>query len=398
MADVYLTIRPCTFELSHTWKTSTQLGQTGNERRTMLFTWPRLGLTVKYILSVNKNINWFKRQLIKNSDSVWAVPIWADETELTGSAASGQKTLAVADTGDRHFYDGRECIIINPNDFLSYEVGTIESFTATGITLVDNLASTWPAGSLVSPLYDFRIEKPEQEINSKFIGYQTICLELVESFDELRTFAYTIPTSSADTYLTHDLFLYPATNPITYKYRRPFVTYSFLGLGYHRSLLDTGKNYLQMKQTLMRSSRADIWKVINFFDSKRGRFAHFWVPTRSKDIVATASILAGSSVINIEDISYTTFYLPNEIIGRYVYIQFPDKTYACRKITAASSTTITLDSAIGTTVAASDLSRLLISFLLFGRFEIDTIELDYIMKDTASIDLVFAGLLDDTDV
>ncbi len=395
MADVNLTIRPQSFKLSHVWRTSIQNAYNGNEKRTMLYTWPRVILDVEYILSQNDRINWFKRNLIQKDTLTWAAPIWSDETTLTSQAASGQKILAVGSTDTRHFYNGRQCIIISASSFLSYEIGTIASFTSTEITLVDNLVSTWGAGSIVAPWYDFRLED-EQEIGALFQKLQKIELKLTEEFKTLRTFSYTVPASAAPTYLTYDLFLYKAANPIQYNYKRPYEGGQFLGLGYYTDQFASGKNLLKMKTSLVRTSRADIWSLLSFFDSKMGRFNPFWIPTWSKDIIATTAILSSDTIINIEDISYTTFYLLNEIIGRYVYIRFPNSTYVCRKITDASASTITLSSAIGTAVALADLSNLLISFLMLCRFDIDTIEIDYQTKTFATSDLFFAGLLDNT--
>lgn len=373
-----------------------QNSYSGSEKRTALYTWPRVVLDVDYILTENSEINWFKRNLIQKDNLIWAAPIWSDETTLTAQAASGQKILAVGSTDYRHFYNGRQCIIINAGSFLSYEIGTIASFTSSAITLVDNLTSTWASGSIVAPLYDFRLED-EQEIDAWFQKVQALGLKLTENFTTLRTFTYTVPASSAPTYLTYDLFLLKGKNPVQYNYKRPYEGMQSLGLGYYYTdQFASGKNLLKMKTSLIRSSKADIWSLISFFDSKLGRLNPFWVPTWSKDIVATTAILSSDTIINIEDISYTTFYLPNEIIGRYVYIRFPNSTYVCRKITNATASTITLDAAIGTAVLLADLSNLLISFLMLCRFDIDTIEIDYLTKTMAFSDLFFAGLLDNS--
>lgn len=397
VADFYLTLRPKNQKISHIWKTNVQTTIKGVEQRSMLYTWPRLKIQADFIANSTQKINYFKRNLIVNSDKIWGIPIWADETKLTSQALSGQAVLNVGDTGNRHFFQGRCCIIIDPNpfNFLNYEVKTIQSLTSTQITLTGNLVSTWPTNALVLPVYNCRIAQ-DQTIDGQFINIQNFSLIAEEAFETLRSFSYAPPSSGADTYQGLDLFLYKGQDPLKFTYKRAYDTAQFLGLGYSYSRYDTGENTLGLKGTLLRKTRQDIWSLLNFFDSKQGRLERFWIPTRSQDIVVTAPILATDTVLTIEPIQYTTYFLPDEILGRYVFIQFPDRSYVCKKITGADSSTITLDSAIGKAVSAENLERLLISFLILGRFDIDELEIAYIMENYGSADLSFAGLVGET--
>lgn len=394
MADVYLTIRPNQeLTLAHIWRTSIQNIYNGNEKRSMLFTWPRLSMEGTFSLPNDQRINWFKRHLIRNDDLVWGVPVWPDETSLSSQAASGQPILNVATTSNGHFYVGRECIIIDEDDFLFYEIGVIQSMTSTSITFTTNLAETWATGSIVLPVYDFRMEV-EQEIEADFRWFQSISLKFMENYDTLKTYTYTLPVSGAPTYLTYDIFLHELLNPVKYKFKRPFDALQTLGIGYYIHQLEAGKNFIKLTASALYNTKESMWDLLEFFDSKQGRLVPFWVPTWSKDVVATSAILASDTVINIENISYTSFYLPNEIIGRFIYIQFPNKAYVCRKIVDSSISTITLDSAIGTAVSTIGLLNLNISFLMLCRFDIDTLGMEYIDNNMVKTDLVFSGLLD----
>ena len=130
----------------------------------MLYTWPSLKIQADFTTNSTLKINYFKRILFLYPYKIWGIPIWADETNLTSQALSGQPTLNVGHTDCRHFYQGRNCIIIDPNpfNFLRYEVKTILSLTSNQITLAANLASNWNAGALVLPVYDCRIAQDEQ--------------------------------------------------------------------------------------------------------------------------------------------------------------------------------------------------------------------------------------------
>lgn len=392
MADFIFTLCPDTQKISHTWKTSIQTTVKGAEKRSALFTWPRIKLSNSFVLNIPKTINYLKRNLYRYADAVWGVPVWTDKTVLTSQAASGQKIINVQQTDYRHFYSGRSFILVNPADTSIYEIGTIDILTSAQITALTNLTNTWPAGSLALPLYDCRVS-PQEEISASSLRNQTFDLEANEAFESLRAFSYTLPISGAPTYQGLDLFLGTINYPITYGFKRPYDLTQFLGLGYSYANFNAGDNSLSLKTSLTRSSRQSIWELFGFFDSKQGRFQGFWIPTWSRDIVATAAIDSSDTVLTIENIEYSTVYLPNEIIGRHVFIKFPDGTYACRKISDADSETITLDSAIGVDVPLDALPKLMISFLMFCRFDIDELEIDYVKENFGKADLSFAGLI-----
>jgi hypothetical protein len=121
------------------------------------------------------------------------------------------------------------------------------------------------------------------------------------------------------------------------------------------------------------------------------------MPSWNGDLVVTAAVLNTDTVLTVENIDYETHYLTNEVIGRYVYIEFPGGTYACRKITAADDDTpsVTLDSAIGTAVPAAQLDQLLVSFLNLSRFDLDELAVDYPLGDVeyGQMDLSVMGLI-----
>ena len=392
MAVFYLTLKPKTQLVAHAWRTGIQTTIKGVEKRSMLFTWPRIKLENEFLATTHAATNYLKRNLFRYVDQIWGIPIWADKTTLTSQAASGQKNLLVGGTTYRHFYAGRNCIIINASNFTSYEVGLIASLNSTTLVMTSNLTATWPAGSLVLPVYDCLLSQ-DQEIGADYQRAQHFLLSAIESYDALRAFSYAAPSSGATTYEGLDLFLFKFLRPLAYKFKRAYERSQFLGLGFAYSKYTAGDNALGLSGSLLRETRQEIWELLKFFDSKQGRLEPFWVPTWSKDLVATAAIGASDTVIHIEPIQYTTYFLPNDIVNRYVFIEFPDKTTTCRKIANSSTSTVTLDTAIGKAVAAGELSKLLISFLIQCRFDIDELEIGFTTENLGRADLSFAGLI-----
>ncbi len=374
MAEVYLTIEPESQALRHLWRTHIQTTTRGYEQRSALYSWPRVALSGKYKIATSPYVNWLKRNLVFSTDAVWGVPAWPDMTALTAQAASGQKTLVVAETAYRHFYTGRELIIIAAADPFTYEVCGIDTVAAAQITLSENLAATWPAGSRVLPLYDCRIAAEQSVEMSRA---QSVEIDAREAFEDARSFAYTPPASGAGEYEGLDIFSFYPQKPLALGYRRPYDIAQWQGLAYAQSRYAAGENKMSFSADYVFPSRAEIASFLNFFDSKMGRLSSFWLPTHGRDIVPAAAVGAEETRLTIEPISYASTYFTNELQGRHIYARLPGAAAVCRKITGAGTDYIDIDSALGFAISASQLARALISFLYLARFDLDEAEMLY---------------------
>ena len=387
--SAFITSKMVSQNISHTWKTTIQSTIEGGEKRSAIYTWPRVKSENGLQFLTDEERRFIRTHLYRDIHHIWGFPLIHDKTTLSVEAASGQKVLTVVATGDRHFYDGRDCILFSPtaSAWQTYEQGTIDTVdSGTQITLEDNLTETWPAETLVFPLYPFHINNV-QELSWKTRELNTMQLLATESFETDRTFTYSVPLSGAETYNGLDLFLYLPRSGMKEKFRHP---YSLLGFyGKQTMFSDYDKTRFLFSREYPRTSRADIWKLLNFFDSKQGRLVSFYTPTWANDIVVTGAIDSADQVLTVKPVFLTS----EEIVGRHVYIRFPDGTYACRQITnLPASTTLVIDSAIGTSVAAGDLSDMLLSFLYETRFNSDEIMFEYITKDYARTKLSFNSI------
>lgn len=391
-----ITTVPTEQGFSHQWRTSIQKGIKGTEKRSSLFTWPRLSLSNKFILPTYTQYSWIKRNLYKYIHDLWEIPIWYDKTILTSDAVWGQAVLEVEDPTNRHFHDGRDCVIINGD---SYETGTISEVGADSnpqIVLSGNLANTWPSGSLVLPLYKFRIRAVQEIKGIQENPVQTISFDATEEFETLRSFPYLLPSSALDTYLDYDLFLIPPKHAIASYSSHPYELLQMLGLGCEMSHYD--ETELGLKLSYIFTNKEDTWNLLKIFDSKRGRLSTFWIPSWNKDIIVTDAISAADTILTIEDLGYGEYYLPNDIINRHVWFRFPDKTYVCRKIIGAAGIFIEIDSAIGKDVLVDDLSSMLNSFLIFSRLDVDEISFAYSVgkHNSISTNLKTKGLVEES--
>jgi len=374
----YLTIEMANQRISHAWKTTIQETIEGDEKRSALYTWPRVRLESEMLVFEDEERRFIHAHLWRDLHNLWGIPIISDETSLTAEAAAAQAVLTVGATDYRHFYDGRQCILIS--DWESYEVATITTVdSGTQITLSGNLSATWPAGTKVFPLYICRV-KPEQSRSSKYFKLNEFSIVAEESFETVRTFSYTVPTVDAAVYPVYNslnLFLTKPKNPITEGYRHPYTLLGELGLNTSFSTYDDTR--IIFDRDFLITSKKSVYDLLDFFDAKQGRLKTFYMPTWMEDIIISVGFGSADVTITTKELYLTS----DEIVGRHVYIRLPDGSYVCREITARpSSTSITLSSAIGTTVATASLSSMLCCFLYEVRFNIDEIAFEYFKKQT----------------
>jgi hypothetical protein len=274
--------------------------------------------------------------------------------------------------------------LVDPSDWESYEYGAIDTVdSATQITMAVNLVQTWPINTCVYPIYEYRVNET-QEVDAQFRQLNFVRMSATESFESARSFSYSVPSSGAPTYDSLDLFLTKPLYPITEIYNQPFELLSFLGLNYASSHYDKAKFAFPLDFIVV--SRADIWSFLEFFDSKRGRYQTFYMPSWNDDIIPTVAIGAADTTLTVEEVYLTDA----EITGRHLFIRLPDGSYVCREITSLpSSTSIQISSAIGTAVSATNLSEMLLSFLYKVRFNVDEILFEYISDEIARTKLHF---------
>ena len=387
--SAFITSKMVSQSMIHSWRSTIQETIKGGEKRSTLYTWPRVRLENNIQLISDEERRFIRTHLYRDLLNTWGFPFIHEGTTLTSQALAGQKILILSETAYRHFYDRRGCLLIPPAsyDWESYEAAVIDTVdSGVQITLAENLSATWPVGTHVFPMYEYRIEDT-QEIQAKIRQINLLTISATESFESARSFTYSIPASGADTYNGLDLFLIRPKNPMQEKTR---FSYELLGFyGKSTAFSNYYKARFLFSREYERTSREDIWALLNFFDSKQGRLVSFYTPTWANDIIVTAAIGAADTTLTTKEIYLTA----GEIVGRHLYIQLPDSSYVCREITARpSNTSITIDSAIGVAVSAENIANILLCFLYEVRFDADEIQLEYIADNVATTKLKFNSL------
>ena len=181
--------------------------------------------------------------------------------------------------------------------------------------------------------------------------------------------------------------------PVKQSYVTDVEVLQYLGIG--RSWSQQAETALAWEAEFLLESRAEILELRAAYDQVKGRWGRFWCPTWQADVKVTEAIGAADSVLVIENMDYGAHWgtAGYEVTGRYLRLQFPDGTVAYRRVTAwPTSTSLTLDAAVGQDVAESELGQLLVSFLLFARFDQDELVIEYLTESVAKAALRFRAV------
>ena len=394
IADDYIFLAPDWYngvKIKRAWRNNVLFSLDRSEQRSLLVSYPERSLAFMLMpMSASEN-NYVKRKLYRAKDKVFGVPWWCDRTETTALVNPGSgTTVSVGSTDYRNFDVGGLCVLIQDEN--NYEVKEIVSITSTTITVDSAFLGTWQTPTDVYPVLQGRLITTTNDLKyeTSYIS-QPLLVEVKESFDgdvTRRTFS----GSSYSSYNGSAVFNRKPNwvGGLTQSVEVfPNIT-QYLSKEYSYAFQSEGR--IANKATHLFESREDIYNVVKFFDECKGRYEDFWYPTWTDDVVITAPFTNTDTTITIEDIEWDSYYKYNDAYGRFVLIVLPDGTEVIRKvISAPTSTSLQLDSAIGYTVTST--YGVMCTFLVFGRFSTDDIEVTYVTEEVAESELKFTSIL-----
>lgn len=372
------------------WFTTIQTSLDKTEKRSALYTWPRRALFYEASALSYTDSMYLKGVLYKNLHSIWGVPFWQDGTGLSADAAVAQKILQVGSTKYRNFEVGAECIIFSSRD--SYEIGVIDSFTDTAITLVDNLASTWVKNVFVYPILKGRLQV-QQKVKATTATITSLRLQIKEEYDVITR--YSADLSAFDYYNIYPVFdLFPNWDKmVEFDLLHDYSLLQFLGLS--TSFTHQEETEFKYKANYLINTKENIQKAVDFFDYHKGMLGVFWKPNWEIDIQVTSPFLSTDRVLDVTDIDFNEYWLD---VHRYAIFIWPDDSFVCGKIISATDDTITLQSDIGKACTEAQLNQLKVSFLMMSRFSQDELEIKYISANVVDLTLNFQTVFKETPI
>lgn len=401
--DEYLLLQPRQikgFSFRKRWQTSILTSIDGSEQRSALLTWPKRTLTFTPIGINPAQLNYIKRNLFKNLPLSWGIPFWQDRTTLTSQANEGNTILNVGSILYRNFEIGASCILVRMINYLPYsEERVIKSFPSnTQIELTEGLGTTWIIGTEVYPLLKSKLDG-EQLIDALDLNIGDVAIEAREDFEDYDdgVTKYTPHTPNVDffqpPYKGFLVFPFkPKQGTLRVGLYHPYEHLAFLGESYSETVWDETTHRLRADFVVTGRDRIHIYS--DFFDYQRGRHGNFWLPTGQKDVVVTEVFLSTDNHLHIEPIDYENYWYGSET-ARHIVLRWPDGTLICKKVTSYTVNTLTIEGTIGKD-SPSDLSKLVVSFLLMVRFDIDEIEINYLLEELSLMSLSFYSLPKET--
>ena len=402
MANVNLTLPVSQQTVRHGWYTVLQTNNRGSEKRSAIYSFPRIEVQTKVPCYEENTSQWMRYNLFRRTDETWAIPVWVDATDLTTTASGSQAVINCDTTYRNHIYANRQIVVLDKDDFTNYEIKTIDSKTDSSITFTTNLTYQWePSTTTILPIIDMRLDT-RLTLNRRTVKYDWFRVETREAYEDTRGYDYTIPTISswAPTYsgtgADKYVFVYNPIAEMAFRFEKPYNLAQWYGIGHADGYYQDRQTNINMNQRYLFNSREQISNVFDFFDYHQGRLISFWCPTWSKDITLTDGWSASDTVINATGQAENN--VNNDIINRHVMFRLPGSNYQFRQISSANSTTVTLDRQLGTAVSAANIGSVEVCYINFVRFDVDDIAMTYVSPNPgiAYCDLWFHGFVEET--
>ena len=370
--------------LKRKWHTSLQIGLTNREKRSAILSWPRR--TLSYSVSAVKysDMAYVKKKLHRNIPNIWGCPIWPNEMHLTSAALVADSTFQVDSTEYMDLEIGGEFTIMTDKD--TYEILTVDSFTGTTITSVENCLYAWGINAKVYPILKARI-RSSQKFGNMTNRMSEIQMEFMEEFDQ----GITRNTPSISHYPTFRD--YPVLNT------PPNWANELIGDQWHNSDLlqyyglatswtHQDNTEIKFEAVYMPDEKQVIKRLTDFFDYHKGRWGAFWRPSWVDDLKITDAISSSDVTLTIEDIDFDDYWLYTKG-GTWMIMLFPDGTQIEMGVLRATGTTITFNKPIGKDVSLAELPGIKICFLNLCRFNQDELEVQYVTDSLGDIQMNF---------
>lgn len=322
---------------------------------------------------------------------IWAMPVWPDIQILRTPVILGTTSISCATEG-RDFRAGGLAMLRSESAFVS-EVVQVETVESDSLTLLRPTQMAWPAGSRLYPVRTARFEA------------QPRTRRLTDRATDVRaTFILVEPSDWPEAEL-------PTYRGLPVLDARPDEAEDLTGT-YERAMrmLDniSGIPFVLDAADAAFAVQAHAWKLNGIAERSafrsllyalRGRQVAVWLPTHADDLHLIETLASESVSATIENIGYARFGL-GQLGSQDIRIELRNGDVYYRRITNAvaidgETEQITIDTALGTTVAPEDVAR--ICFMMLARSQSDVTEIHHVtdVEGVATSRKVFVGVRDE---
>lgn len=369
------------------WLTNVITSRNRKEQRIKLREQPRRQLEYTLLVKNNK-----ERQLVENllfawQSRVFGLPIWTDQQAISMALVPGDLTISCV-TFSRDYYAGGLIGLFNDVDF---EIGTVQQVNADSVQIVTPLTKSWGIGTKVVPLRTARMSSKQS-----FVRHTDTVLGMTVQF-KLDEGDNRIPVVETPDYRSYAVLEVKPNwaKEISSDYERDLTLIDFI-VG--KVLGDDTSGVSSIKHTYhwLAKTREEINTLRAFIFARYGKLVPLWVPTFTKDFIVTDLIASSSTVMFIENVSYTR-NITQGVQRRDIRIQLVDGTIFYRRILASTEVgeleRLVFDSQLGVLVNVADIHS--VSYMSLCRLEADSVEVSWITDSVMSVSASIRTIRDD---
>ncbi len=369
------------------WLTNVITSRNLKEQRIKLREEPRRQLEFALLVKNNKERQRVENLLYAWQSRVFGLPIWTDQQAIGSDLTIGDLIIP-CDTFSRDYHVGGLVGLFNEVDF---EIATILQMNPTNIHLTTPLANSWGVGTKVVPLRTARMSSKQN-----FTRHTDSVLGMTVQF-RLDEGDNRIPKAETADYRSYSVLEVKPNwaEQMSSEYSRDLTMIDFM-VG--KVLGDDTSNTVSITHTYhwLASSRQEIDTLRAFLFARFGKLIPIWIPTFAKDLVVTSLIASSSTVMFVENVTYTR-NVANGVQRRDVRIQLVNGTVFYRRILSSSEVgdkeRLVFDTALGVLVNVSDIHS--VSYMSLCRLEADSIEASWKTDSVMTVSAMVRTLRDD---
>jgi hypothetical protein len=311
-----------------------------------------------------------------------------DAALVTAAVGASDVVIAVDTTAGKSFVVGGEAVLLS--DY-TYAIETIEAVTLNSITLA-SAPGEFPAGTKIIPVVTARLQSAQP---LSMTTDSILAADVQFQFDD--EWIGTPAIESAD-YRGYPVFIERTDWGETRaaQISRNIVRFDNI-VGKPGYTDKSGIHRARYPHRWVLGSRDEIAEFKAWLAKCRGRYAPFWAPSNISDFNVLGTINSAATTIQVENRQHALVL--NEIGRRDIMIELHNSTRYYRRITdiapAGDVETLTIDSALGATVAPTAIAR--VSYMRLMRLASDAVEIAYKTDECAVCTLNFMSKRDSDD-
>ena len=351
------------------WFTDILVVKDGTEQRIALRKIPRQSFNFDAYFKDEFVQSIFDAELFKWQKLTWGIPVWFELEENEQALSIGDTVLNV-DTDYADYIVGGLVIIWQA--YNNFEVGKIDSFTSSTITLTAGLDNDFSGLKWIMPVKTAQLRATVKHQDTPD-GFSHASFDfIVKDNSEITGF-------SAETSYKGSVVLTKATlvSPSQSKVSDGDLRITDYQTGAFTIYSDSDFNKDTATHEFRHTTKQECWEFRQFLHSLYGMQKICFIPTFERDMVLADTIGSSDTSFRVVNIGLSDNMGFNDLKNNIAFV-FPDGTFLFREITGISESLdndfISIDSSLGVEVAPGDSE---ISFLDKCRLSNDKIIIDW---------------------